>query len=190
MTDMRNQRIRIIPPDHIITTYGGDGTQGFAGDGGPVGSAIFNFPTEATPRPGAGLALDEDTLYIADTLNNRIRTVDLATGIINTIAGTGEGGYSGDGGPALEAQLFTPIDIEVVGRTLYIADTDNSRIRIMDLDTGIIDTFSGTGESTWTGDGGPAKEASLNFPHGIGIADDGRVFIADTYNHVIRVVYP
>ena len=190
MTDMRNQRIRVITPDEIINTLGGDGTQGFAGDGGPVSSAVFNFPTGATPRPGAGLALDGDQLYVADTLNNRIRQVDLSTGLIQTIVGTGEPGYAGDGGPALEAQLYGPVDIEIYKNLLYIADTDNSVVRVVDLDTGLIDTFAGTGESTWSGDGGPAHDAALNYPHGIGVGDDGAVYIADTYNHVIRVVYP
>ncbi|MDP2306627.1 MAG: hypothetical protein Q8P18_11450 [Pseudomonadota bacterium] len=190
LTDMRNGRVRVVAPDLTISTLGGDGTQGFAGDGGPVSGAVFNFPTGATPRPGAGLALDGDTLYVSDSLNHRVRAVNLATGMIDTVVGTGIAGSSGDGGPAVDAQLNSPIDIEIGGGKLYIADTDNSRIRVVDLASGTISTLVGTGESSWSGDDGPAVDAALNFPHGICLVEDGRLFIADTYNHMIRVVYP
>lgn len=190
VVDMRNGRLRYITPDGVIDTLGGDGTQGFAGDGGPVSAAVFNFPTGAAPRPGGSVALDGRTLYVSDTLNHRIRAVNLDTGTITTVVGTGVAGFAGDDGPAINAQLNNPIDIEVFDEKLFIADTNNCRVRVVDLQTGVISTIAGTGESTWTGDGGPALEATLNYPHGVALSPDGRLFIADTYNHVIRVVYP
>ena len=190
LVDQRNERIRVITTDGMINTIAGDGIQGYVGDGGLASSAEFNLPTGATPAPAGALALENNILYMSDTSNHRIRAIDLETGIISCLAGNGIAGYTGDGGPAIDAEINNPVDIEVQDGILYIADTYNSAIRTVDLETGIISTFAGTGESGWTGDGGNALEAELHFPHGIGIADDGRLFIADTFNHVIRVVYP
>ena len=131
-------------------------------------------------------------LYIADTQNHRIRRVDFSANIIETIAGNGSPEFSGDGGPALEAGLRYPQDIEFSpdGR-LFIADTDNHRIRVMDLTTGIIDTVAGTGVATYAGDGSPARAAALRRPWGIGFDAAGDLYIADTYNNRIRrVVQP
>lgn len=191
IVDMRNERIRTIDADGVINTIGGDGTQGYAGDGSTVDTAIFNFPTGTNPTPGGAVALDgEGGLYIADTLNNRIRRVDLATGDIERVAGDGTAGFAGDGGAALDAQLNQPADIEVSGGFLYVADTNNHRVRRIDLATGIIETVAGNGEPAYAGDDGPALDASLYLPYGIELDDAGNLYIADTFNHVIREVSP
>ena len=126
-------------------------------------------------------------LYIADTFSDRIRRVD-STGTITTVAGSGERGYSGDGGPAVQAQLAIPSSIALDGDgNLYIADRFNHRIRLVDS-TGTITTVAGTGEEGFSGDGGPATEARLGSPSGVAVDGDGNLFIADFSNHRIRRV--
>jgi hypothetical protein len=137
-----------------------------------------------------------DTLYFCDTGNHRIRAL-YADGTVETVAGSGpdefdrnfEGGYEGDGGPATEALLKRPIDVAVApSGNLYIADTFNHCIRRVD-DEGIIDTVAGTcGERGYAGDGGEASHALLDRPYGITLFD-GNLYIADTHNHRVRVVY-
>jgi len=190
IVDMRNERIRCIDPDNVITTVAGTGDQGFGGDGGPALSAVFAFPKSANPRPGGAITVDGGLLYVADTENHRIRTIDLATGTVETVVGTGTAGFSGDGGPAIDAQLNYPMDIEVQDGVLYIADADNNRVRTVDLATGTIQTVAGNGTAEFSGDGGPATEASLYGPTGVGVGPDGALYIADMFNHVIRRVAP
>ena len=159
---------------------------GFSGDGGPATDAQFYFPQ--------GVALDSArTLYIADTLNNRIRKVD-ASGTIITVAGSGgfirsdSAGFSGDGGPATSAQLFEPHGVALDGAgNLYIADTGNNRIRKVDA-SGTITTAAGTGPHGFSGDGGPATSAQLFEPHGVALDGAGNLYIADTGNNRIRKV--
>ena len=190
VVDMRNERVRAIRADETIHTVAGDGTKGFAGDGGLAVETSLNFPQSSNPRPGGAIALSGDLLYIADTENHRIRTVDLATGLINTVAGTGEMGFSGDGGAATAAQLNYPLDIEVEGGWLYIADTDNHRVRGVDLATGLITTLAGTGEIGSEGDEGSPLDAQLYSPSGVEVDEDGALYIADYGNHRIRRVAP
>lgn len=187
--DMRNARIRRLElVDGTVSTIAGNGAKGFAGDDGPALDAMFAFPSGANPRPGGGLALDGDLLYVADTENNRIRCVDLASGKVSTVVGTGEAGFSGDGGPAVAAQLSFPMDLEVEGGTLWIADTDNQRVRAVDLATGLIRTVAGNGEIGDWGDDGPALDAALFTPMGVEIDLEGNLYIADSFNHRIRRV--
>jgi len=144
------------------------------------------------PEPGGGLALDsQDRLYIVDTENQRVRRVDFAADVIETVAGNGTAGFSGDGGPATEASLAWPRDATIGpdGR-LYIADTDNHRIRAVDLATGVITTVVGDGVPRFGGDGDVPTAASLNRPWGIGFDGVGNLFIADTMNNRIRKVMP
>ena len=125
-------------------------------------------------------------LFIADSLNDRIRKMD-ASGTITTVAGTGELGFSGDGGPATSARLSRPNDVAVDGAgNLFIADSGNNRIRKVDA-TGTISTVAGTGR-TGGGDGGPAVQAQLHGPSGVAVDGAGNVFIADRYNYRIRKV--
>ena len=126
-------------------------------------------------------------LYIADTNNRRIRKVD-TSGVITTVAGTGERGFSGEGGQAVEAQLSSPYGVAVDGAgNLYIADAGNNRIRKVDS-SGLITTIAGTGERGFGGDGGPATAALLNNPTGVTLDSAGNLFVADTGNHRIRVL--
>jgi DNA-binding beta-propeller fold protein YncE len=191
ITDQVNERIRVIGVDGIIRTYAGNGTPGFSGDGGPATEAQINLPRGQAGDPNGHIAIDvQGNLYLADTNNHRIRKVD-AAGIISTVAGNGTAGFSGDGGPAIEASLKSPADVEIGpdGR-LYIADTYNHCIRRVDLATGIIVTVAGTGGVLGSsGDGGPPTSATLNLPYGICLDEDGNLYIADTLNNKIRVVY-
>ena len=180
-----NHRIRKVSPGGIITTVAGNGVPGFSGDGGPATGASLNQPQ--------GVAVDAaGNLYIADTLNQRIRKVSPA-GIITTVAGNGNSGFSGDGGPATSASLFTPggIAVDAFGN-LYIADTRNERIRKVSPD-GIITTVAGSGlppRGGFSGDGGPATSARLDFPLGVAVDGSGNLYIADDKNRRIRKVSP
>ena len=180
ITDRNNHRIRKVDSTGTITTIAGTGKDGFSGDGGPATQAQLNFPT--------GVAVDgEGNLYIADAPNDRIRKVD-SIGTITTIAGTGEQGFSGDGGPATQAQLDHPRAVAVDGEgNLYIADRNNNRIRRVDS-TGTITTIAGTGERRFGGDGGPAIRAQLDAPSGVAVDGAGNLYIADASNHRIRKV--
>jgi len=156
----------------------------YDGDGGPAVQAKLNFPS--------ALAVDQGGhLYIADTMNHRVRKVDAVNGVITTIAGTGSHRYSGDHGPALSATLNEPVALAVDYKGhLYIADQSNNRVRVVDLATGTIRTVAGTGEAAYSGDGMPATEASLAGPSGLAVDADGALYIADTFNGRIRRIDP
>lgn len=189
LLDQRNHRVRAVAPDGTVSTVAGTGTPGYGGDGGPAVEAQLELEAGSNPEPSGGLALGDGVLYIADGLNHRIRTVDLSTGIIETIAGTGAPGYGGDGGPAVDAQLQHPRDLEVGpdGR-LYVADTENHRIRAIDLDAGTIETVAGTGEVGMGTEGELAVETMLNRPMGVAFGPENAMYVADTYNsRVLRV---
>jgi trimeric autotransporter adhesin len=160
----------------------GDGTTGYKGDGGQATSAGLYYPS--------GVAVDASgDIYIADNFNNRIRMVTSSTGIITTVAGDGTFGYKGDGGPATSAGLFYPLGIAVdASGNIYIADTNNCRIRLVTRSTGIITTVAGDGAVGYKGDGGPATSASLHNPWGIAVDASGNIYIADIDNHRIRLV--
>src|SRR5208337_1003745 len=169
-----------VDPAGNFTVVSGNGTQGFGGDGGPATSAILASPS--------GVALDtQGNLFIADESNQRIRRVDAVTGIITTVAGSGQLGFSGDGGPATSAKMYNPISVAVDEQgNLFIADNFNWRIRRVDAATGIITTVAGNGQSTYSGDGGPATAASLSDPLGVAVDAQGNLFIAD-WNFIRRV---
>jgi DNA-binding beta-propeller fold protein YncE len=155
----------------------------FGGDAGPAPDALLNFPT--------AIVVDEDGhLYIADTMNHRVRRVDAKTGVISTFAGVGLPRFSGDGGPSIHAGLNEPAALAVHGARLYVADQSNNRVRMIDLTMGTITTVAGTGSAAYNGDGMPAVEASLAGPSGLAVASDGTLFIADTFNGRIRAVDP
>lgn len=172
-------RVRSIE-DGALITVAGTGTRGYRGDGGPAAEARLENPR--------GMAVHDGVLYIADTGNDVVRAVDLDDGTIRTVAGSGERGYGGDGLSARAASLAAPRGVAVSddGRALFIADTDNHRIRRVDLQTGIITTFAGTGGTEFNGDVLPAGESALARPFDVGASDDGFLYIADTDHHVIR----
>jgi uncharacterized protein (TIGR03437 family) len=178
VADTGNNRIRRITPDGIISTVVGDGQARFQGDGGSPLTASLSGPV--------GLAVDSaGNLVVADTSNNRVRLV--SKGTITTVAGTNGGGFSGDGGPATSAQLNEPMAIAIDGAgRIYIADSNNHRVRV--INNGVINTFAGNGNFQLSGDGGPAVNASLNFPTGIALDTAGNLLIADFQNSRIRNV--
>lgn len=184
IADQGNDRIRRVDAaTGIITTIAGNGQFGFAGDGGLATQAELRFPT-AVAVDGAG------NVFIADLGNNRIRRVDAATGIITTVAGTGQAGFNGDGIPATQAQLNFPVGVDVdAAGTIYVADTSNHRIRRVDPNTGIITTVAGTGTEGFDGDGGPATAADLNDPFAVAVDGFGNLWITDTDNNRIRRVF-
>ena len=185
VADAHHARIRRINTvTGIIDTVAGCGVEGYSGDGGPAVHAQI-----ASPH---GTALDQEgNVYIADLKNDRIRKVDATTGIITTVAGTGEHGCSGDGGPATEAMLASPIAVfATADGDLYIADHRNSRIRRVDATTGVITTVAGTGEQDFHGDGGPATQAAISLPRDVALDADGSLYIADGANNRIRKVDP
>ncbi len=154
-----------------------------SGDGGPARRARLNFPSAvAVDRAG--------NLYIADTMNHRVRKVDTATGLITNVAGTGQARYSGDGGPAVQAAINEPTGLAVCDDALYIADQSNNRVRRVDLATGVITTIAGDGTAAYSGDQVPAVQASLSGPSGVAVGGDGLLYVADTFNSRIRSVDP
>jgi hypothetical protein len=166
----------------VITTVAGTGTGGYSGDGGLATSAKLSAPVS--------VAFDSaGNFYVADYENNVVRKVTIATGFITTVAGTGTGGYSGDGGPATSAKLFLPCGIALDSAgNLYIADSTNNRIRKVDSGTGYISTVAGTGTAGYTGNSGAATGAKLSVPNDVALAGAGSLSIADSSNNVIRKV--
>ncbi|MBV8756608.1 MAG: hypothetical protein JO257_05020 [Deltaproteobacteria bacterium] len=169
IADTSNERIRMVNTGGNITTIAGNGTFGLGGDGGLATAATLQNPFDCAIDPMG-------RIYIADVFNQRIRRVEL-DGTITTIAGTGLQGFSGDGGPATSAELFEPdgVALDAQGR-LYIADSVNNRVRMVDT-SGVISTVAGDGNRT-----------TLDHPHGVAIDLQGRLVIADTYNHRVRRV--
>lgn len=174
-------RIRRVDSGGIITTVVGNGTCGFNGDGGPATGAELYYPWSA--------AVDRDgNLYIADYLNNRVRKVD-AAGSITTVAGNGAPGFGGDGGLAADAELNSPAGVAVdAAGNLYIADSDNDRVRKVDSG-GLIDTFAGNGTVGFSGDGRAATDASLYHPDDLGFDTAGNLYILDYGNNRVRRVH-
>ena len=185
IADPGNNRVRKVTGGGIITTVAGSGAPGFSGDGGPATSASLTSPQ--------GVAVDRSgSLYVTDSRNQRIRKVN-SSGTITTLAGNGTQGFSGDGGPALNAALKSPTSgaVDIAG-SLYFADRDNQRIRKVSSDGTITtvagDGFTQSGQGRFTGDGGPATTASLNNPEGVALDLAGGLYVADAGNHRIRKV--
>jgi NHL repeat-containing protein len=181
--DLNNDRIRkVAASTGTISTVAGNGTQGHGGDGGLATNAELYQPD--------GVAVDDaGNLFIADTNNHRIRKVAAGTGTISTVAGNGTLGYSGDGGLATSAELYTPYVVVVdIADNLYIADSNNQAIRKVDGDTGTISTVAGNGTLGYSGDGGAATSAELNLPFGVSLDGPGNLYIADFGNERIRKV--
>jgi streptogramin lyase len=239
LCDVKNHVIRRLARDGTITTVAGRGKAGYSGDGGPAVRAELNEPYEVRfNRSG--------DMFFVERLNHVVRRVDARTGAISTLAGTGTAGFSGDGGPARQAQLRQPHSIQFdPAGDLYICDIGNHRVRRVEMKTGFITTFAGTGEKLptpdgarlegtplngpraidfdrkgdlwlalregnavyridmkartihhvagtgaqgFTGNGGPAKQATLSGPKGLSLGPDGNVYLTDTESHTIRKV--
>jgi sugar lactone lactonase YvrE len=181
IADSANHAIRKVDVNGIITTVAGVGGKiGDSGEGGPGTQARIFGPK--------GIIFDrQGNLIITDSGNDKIKKLDPA-GVITTIAGTGSPGGAGDGGPATKAQLDEPRTLALgLDGTLYVTEPRAHRVRRIDP-SGLIWTFAGTGRPGFSGDGGPATKATLNFARGVGVDGAGTVFIADSLNQRIRKV--
>jgi DNA-binding beta-propeller fold protein YncE len=176
-------RVRFIDATGALRTLVGTGTPGFSGDGGASTEAEID-----TPR---GLDIAAGILYLADSGNNRIRAVSLDDGTITTVAGTGLRGFGGDGGAAVAAALNSPEDVAATsdGRRIFIADTGNHRVRHVPFESGLIETFAGTGDDEFTGNLLDAGATSVASPSGLATGPFGFLFISDPGHDVVwRVV--
>ncbi|MBW8748251.1 MAG: hypothetical protein JF584_11940, partial [Acidobacteria bacterium] len=181
ISDTRNHRIRKVSTSGTISTIAGTGVAGFSGDGGAATSAMISLPT--------AVAVDSSgNVFFADSNNNRVREIVAASGTIQTVAGNGEQGYSGDGGAAIDASLDSPEGISVDSSgNLYLSDTHNNRIR--KISGGVITTIAGDGSFNFAGDGSTATSGSFASPHGIAVNASGTtLYIADTDNQRIRQI--
>jgi streptogramin lyase len=237
--DTMNHAIRRVATDGIITTVAGCGRKGYSGDGGPATKAELNEPYEIRfDRSG--------NMFFVEMRNNIVRRVNARTHVISTVAGTGKAGFSGDGGQATKAEMSSPHSIQFGSNgSLYVCDIGNHRIRKIDMRTRVITTFAGTGQrlptpdgariagtplngprtidfdargDMWlalregnrvfrldtasrtihhvagtgkmgfTGNGGPAKDATLSGPKGIAVAPNGNIYLADTESHTVRMI--
>jgi sugar lactone lactonase YvrE len=180
IADSANDRVRKVDSNDVISTVAGDGTAGFSGDGGAAANAsLFNPAAVAVDASG--------DLFIADELNNRVREVG-TNGLISTVAGDGTNGFSGDGATATNASLSGPAGLALDGSgDLFISDAGNNRVREVGTN-GLIGTVAGNGTNGFSGDGGPATNASLSNPAGLAVDAWGNLFIADSGNKRIRKV--
>jgi len=184
-----NHKLRKIDPTSGQVWLVSGGGAGYAGDGGPPAKALY--------KQASRIALgDDQSVYIVDQQNERIRKIDGPTQIMSTIAGTGAQGFAGDGGQALQAKLNFEVGdnpepsggIAFLNNQLFIADTESSRIRRIDLQTQVITTIAGTGVEGYAGDGGPASNALLFHPRDLEIGPEGDLYVADTDNGVVRAI--
>ena len=181
--EMTNNRLRKIGPDGLVTTIAGTGRKGDGGDDGPAAKAELNGPHSlAVTRNG--------DVFVADTWNNRVRKIDARSGRIATIVGTGRKGFSGDGGPAAQAEFggIYCIALDEAGQTLDLADLDNRRIRRVNLATGIVSTIAGNGQKGVPADGADARSSPLVDPRAVAIDGRGNVYLLERSGHALRVV--
>jgi streptogramin lyase len=164
-----------------ISTVAGNGKSAYSGDGGPASNAHFLEPN--------GLCLHQDLLFVADVKGQRIRKIDLKTGIISTLVGTGERKNEGDGGPLAQAKLNGPRAVAMgPDGQLYVVEREGHCVRRINLNTGTIHRFAGTGKKGYTGDGGPALECTFDGPKELDIDSKGNVYVVDTENEAIRKI--
>jgi DNA-binding beta-propeller fold protein YncE len=180
--EIDGHRVCRIDKSGILTKIAGKGTKGLSGDGGPPLAAEFNAMHNLAITPGGDI-------YLADTLNHRVRKIDLKSGLITTAAGTDKG-FSGDGGPATSARFsgIYCISLDPRGERLYLADLDNRRIRMVDLKTSIVSTVAGNGEKGVPADGAEAVRAPLVDPRAVTADAQGNVYVLERSGHALRVV--
>jgi streptogramin lyase len=183
IADMQNHAVRRIDAKtQVITTVAGNGQPGYNGDGGPAAKAQLNQPHSIQFGP-------DGSLYICDIGNNVIRRIDPATSQISTFAGTGKAGATPDNSPIVGTPLAGPrsLDFDAAGN-LWLVTRAGNQVLKFDLRAGKIHHIAGTGAKGYTGDGGPARDATFNGPKGIALAPNGDVYLADTENHAIRMI--
>lgn len=173
--------IAIAGQDYRAGILAGTGEIGFSGDGGPASKAKLNQPFGVVKGP-------DGAFYVCDVGNHAVRRID-PDGTISTVAGVGEAGYSGDGGLAPRAKLREPYEVRFdEAGNLYFVEMKNHIVRMVDAKTGFISTIAGTGRPGFSGDGGPATMAEMMNPHSIQFGRDGRLYVCDIGNHRIRVI--
>ncbi len=184
IADMTNHAIRRVDArSQVITTFAGTGKPGYSGDGGPASQAELKQPHSIQFDPSG------EHLYICDIGNNVIRRVDMKTGTINTFAGTGKAGETPDGAPIAGTPLKGPrsIDFDAKG-DLWLVTREGNQVLRFDLKAGVIHLVAGTGRKGFTGNGGPAREATLSGPKGIAVDAAGNAWLADTESHSVRMI--
>lgn len=181
IVEMGGHRVSVLDRDGHLRVFAGTGEPGLSGDGGPAGLARFNSPHHLAFGPDSGL-------YVADTQNFCVRRIDLATGVITRVAGTGVKGFGGDGGPAVAAQFGGIFAIAFRGSLLYLCDLGNRRVRVVDLASGLVRTVAGNGEKGVPVDGQPALEQPLVDPRAVAVDAAGNLYILERDGHALRVV--
>lgn len=183
LVEYTGQRVRRIDSRGIISSLAGTGQKGSAGAGGPAIRAEFNAPHSLAVLPNGDILM-------ADTMNNRVSRIDGRNGLLTVIAGTGEKGFSGDGGPAAKARFgnIYCIALDPRGQRLYLADLDNRRIRVLDLKTGVVTTVAGNGEKGVPEDGAEAIHAPLVDPRAVAVDAKGNIYILERGGHALRLV--
>jgi streptogramin lyase len=165
-----------------VTTIAGTGKAAYSGDGGAAVKAGVGGPFGLVVGPDGGL-------YVCETTNHAVRRIDLKTGRISTVAGSGKKGYAGDGGPATKARLNEPYEVRFdAAGNMFFVEMRNHVVRRVDGKTGRISTVAGTGKPGFSGDGGPAVKATLRTPHSIALDNAGNLYICDIGNHRVRRV--
>jgi DNA-binding beta-propeller fold protein YncE len=183
IVEMGGNRVSVLDTAGRLRVLAGTGEKGFAGDDGPAARALFNGPHHLLFGP-------DGDLYVADTFNNAVRKIDVKTGVVTRVAGTGQKGFSGDGGPARDAQFGGIYSIAFRGRVLYVCDLDNRRIRAVDLTTGIVTTVAGNGQKGAPRDGEAARSQPLVDPRAIALDSAGTLYICERGGHALRAVDP
>lgn len=181
VAEMGGSRISVIDGAGPPRVFAGTGEKGLAGDGGAASEARLNGPHHLLVGP-------DGALYVADTWNNVVRRIDLASGVITRVAGTGRKGFAGDGGSALQADFNGVFAIAFHEGVLYVCDTGNRRIRAVDLKTGLVTTVAGNGERGVPADGGEARTQPLVDPRAMAFDSQGRLYICERGGHALRMV--
>ena len=181
--EYKGHRITRVTGSGVISLFAGTEKPGYGGDGAAAAQASFNEPHGLVIGNGG-------QLYVADTRNHRVRKVDLKTGAITTIAGTGKPGYSGDGGPAIGAQFdgVFGIDISKAGDRIYVADLGNKRVRVVSLKSGEVRTVAGNGQAGVPADGADAAGSPLVDPRAVTVDSKGNLYILERGGDALRIV--
>ena len=183
IVEMGGHRVSVLDGAGRLRVFAGTGEPGLSGDGGPASQARFNSPHHLAFGP-------DGRLYVADTQNFSVRRIDLTSGVITRVAGTGVKGFGGDGGPAADAQFGGIFAIAFRGSRLYLCDLGNRRVRVVDLTSGIVTTVAGNGEKGVPVDGQPALGQPLVDPRAIAVDVNGNLYILEREGHALRVVSP
>lgn len=185
IVEMTGHHVLRISPRGDVIVLAGDGLKGMGGDSGPSHQALVNGPHALALQPNGDL-------LFADTWNNRVRRISAKTGLIQTLAGTGVAGYSGDGGPALQASFggIYGLSLDRSGNTLFLADLDNRRIRAVDLKTGLVRTVAGNGKRGVPDDGAVAVDSPLVDPRSVTVDRYGNIYILERNGNALRQVDP